>query len=188
MERELILNVVFLLSRYLHIVSAAVLVGGTLFYELIMPVAIDELKDPQKLSVFARARWAFRWIVWCSAAFLLITGAVSTYRNWYAYSGAESELREGLPPEPEAVTKTKRHFHVEGAGNWWLAHAAGGVAAVIIALALVKGRTPPRYPLFWMRLNLGLLLIVIFLASTTRHVRLRLMETSAPQDSHRPAD
>jgi putative copper export protein len=188
MDRELILNVIFLINRYLHVLAAAVLIGGTLFYEMIVPVAIDELKDPQKLSVIARARWAFRWIVWCSAAFLLISGAVSTYRNWYAFTGFEAEVTQGLPPEHEAVTRNKEPFHLEGPGYWWLAHAVGGVLAILIALALVKGRTPPRYPMFWMRLNLAILLIVIFLASTTRHVRFRTWEIRYPSLTQRSTD
>ena len=48
------LNLLFLLSRYLHIVATTILVGGVLFHELIVPVAIADLKEEQKLAVFAR--------------------------------------------------------------------------------------------------------------------------------------
>jgi len=72
-------NIILLLSRYLHIVCVTLLVGGTLFYEMVVPVAIGDLKTEQQLSVFARARWVFRWIVWLSAGILLISGTVTTW-------------------------------------------------------------------------------------------------------------
>src|SRR5581483_10922987 len=177
--RDDLINLGFLLGRYLHIIAATMIVGGTLFYELIVPVAIDELKDPQKLSVFARARWAFRWIVWCSAVAILVTGGISTYRNWYAYNGVEASLTYWGDNADATGSGSQQHPTLElaGAGKWWLAHALGGLAAIVIALALVRGRTPPRYPLVWMRIILLMLLVVIFLASTARHVRLHLIES-----------
>ncbi len=176
-DREVLINLAFLLSRYLHIVASALLVGGTLFYELIVPVAIDDLKDEQKLAVFARARWAFRWIVWCSSLVLLVTAVASSYRNWYAYNGEEARLTE---PWSNDGAATPHRFHVQGVGHWWLAHAAGGALGLTIALSLVRGASPPRYPLVWMRINLLILLVVIFLASTTHHVRMRLLESQLP--------
>jgi hypothetical protein len=161
-----------LLNRYLHVIAAALLIGGTLFYELIVPVAIDELKDPQKLSVFARARWAFRWIVWCSLAVLLITGAISSWRNFPGYNG-----HEAYSLGYSGSFSAERPYHLVGPGYWWLAHALLGLLGLGVAVALVLGRTPPRYPLIWMRINLVILMIVIFLASTTRDIRHRLIES-----------
>ena len=159
---EDLLNLLYLLSRWAHIVGACLLVGGTLFYELIVPVAIDDLRDEQKLAVFARARWAFRWIVWCSMIALLISGVVSTQRNWYAYRGLEHLQTSGLG----------------GAGTWWIMHTVAGIVGLTVAISLVKGRRPPRYPLVWMRINLMILLVAILMASAARHVRLRAMEDS----------
>lgn len=167
------LNLVYLINRYLHIVATTLLIGGTLFYELIVPVAIDEMKDEQKLWVFARTRWAFRWIVWSSITVLILTGAISTYRNWYGYSGVEAALAEVHVPAMIGVGP----IHLAGTGLWWLGHVCMAALGMIIALALVRGRTPPRYPLVWMRINLLVLLVAVFLASTTRHIRLRLIET-----------
>jgi bacteriorhodopsin len=55
---------------------------------------------------------------------------------------------------------------------WWGAHAALGLLALVMAVMLTNTRRPPRYPLAWMRINLIVLLVVIFLASTARHMRL----------------
>lgn len=167
---QILTTLLFLLGRYVHIIAAALLIGGTLFYELIVPVAIDELKDPQKLSVFARARWAFRWIVWFSVIALLISGVSSTIRNWNAYNGVEAAAIDPLIDMPSD------RWHIRGAGHWWIGHTVLALIGVGVALALVRGRTPPRYPLVWMRINLVILLLVIFFASVTRDMRLRVLE------------
>ena len=39
-----------LISRYLHIACTTVLVGGTLFYEMVVPAAIDETAPPAVLK------------------------------------------------------------------------------------------------------------------------------------------
>ena len=63
---DLVVNVAYLLARYLHLIATTLLVGGTLFYVIVVPGAIAELKDESRLAVFARARWMFRWIVFGS--------------------------------------------------------------------------------------------------------------------------
>src|SRR5215218_2506122 len=42
---ETLLDFLYLLNRYLHIICTTVIVGGTLFFELIVPVATGELKQ-----------------------------------------------------------------------------------------------------------------------------------------------
>ena len=66
--------------------------------------------------------------------------------------------------------------------GWWVvAHAATGILAVIIAVLLTIGASPPGRPILWMRLNLIVLMIVIFLGSATRQVRLNLEEQPVVQ-------
>jgi len=173
---DLVYNILILVNRYLHIVCTTLLVGGTLFYEMVVPGAIDELKPEQQLSVFARARWLFRWIVWGSAIVLLATGIISSYRNLGYYLQGETLVPRVpfAPPPPDADLQQSVWMR---AGWWWAAHASCGVLSVIIALFLTISNKPPAHPIPWMRLNLVILLIVIFLASTTRHVR-RMNEQS----------
>jgi hypothetical protein len=156
----------YLLARYLHIVCSTVLVGGTLFYEMIVPPAIDELKQEQQLLIFARARWFFKWLVWLSAVIILATGVVSTYGHWEDY------MREPL----SAVARP---------GWWWAAHASCGALALLISVSLTIGKAPPNQPIRWMRLNLIILLLVMFLASVTRQTRLEL--PTHPVPSYREA-
>src|SRR5437773_3878361 len=105
--RELILNLFFLLSRYIHVVATTVLVGGTLFYEMVVPPAIDELKTEQQLVVFARMRWVFRWVVYSSAIALVLTGAVSIYRHRDVLSGDYEKFLAGASSE-QTVQRVKQ--------------------------------------------------------------------------------
>lgn len=171
----IILNLLILISRWVHIVCTTLLVGGTLFYEMVVPVAIDDLKPETQLAVFARARWVFRWIVWLSAALLLLTGAVASKANWTSYTGEAYAPRVFPAPSQGAPVPTVTPA-AQRSGWWWAAHASCGGLTIIIALFLTFGNRPPDRPVQWMRLNLVLLMIVIFLASATGHVR--LAETS----------
>jgi hypothetical protein len=153
MSNYFLYMLVFLFARYLHIVCATVLIGGTLFYEMVVPPAIDELKQEQQLFIFARARWFFKWIVWVCAAIILISGVIGTYGHWAEYNQQSAAL-------------------MARPGSWWAAHASCGILAVIIAVSLTIGKVPPSQPIRWMRLNLVILLLVMFLATATRQTRL----------------
>lgn len=153
-----------LISRYLHIACTTVLVGGTLFYEMVVPAAIDELKTHQQLDVFGRARWVFKRLVWISAVLLVISGAISTRKHWGSYKAEPAPVVNA--PFGEQLPDVLRR-----PGWWWAAHASTGALAVLIAVYLTTVSRPPDHPIGWMRLNLVILLLVIFLASATRHVR-----------------
>ena len=55
-------------------------------------------------------------------------------------------------------------------GWWWAAHVLSAVFAIVVALHLVSGDRPPPAPGGWLRLDLMLLLIVVFFATVTRQV------------------
>lgn len=146
-------HILYPISRWMHIVGTTLLVGGTLFYELIVPVAIEDLKEEQRLTVFNRARWAFRSVVWISVCMVVASGSVSLWR----LSSGSNDLF--------------------GQTRWWaIAHIAVGSLAMFIALLLIVRRQPPVHPIGWMRLNLVLLLTAILLAGIARHVRLTVHE------------
>jgi hypothetical protein len=162
-------TIVYLFARYLHIVCATLLVGGTLFYEMVVPLAIDELKHEQQLLIFARARLFFKWIVWLSAAIILLSGVISSYGHWDEYN-RESEFRI-VSSGPDAG-RTVETSPMVRPGWWWAAHGSCGVLAVLISVSLTIGKSPPIQPIRWMRLNLVILLLVMFLATVTRQTRL----------------
>jgi len=152
---ERLIHSVLSVNRWLHLVATTLIVGGTLFYELVVPIAIADLKPEQQYTVFGRARWVFRWVVWISAVLLAVSGSVSVWQMWDSYT---QPFPRGFPT----------------AGGWAIAHVGAGAAAVVIALLLTIRRAPPAHPIGWMRVNLVILLAVIFLASAGRHVRLTM--------------
>lgn len=145
--------IVLPLNRWLHIVSTTLLVGGTLFYEFVIPKAIEDLKSESQMAVLGRVRWVFRRIVVVSAILLIVTGLISSWRNWPTYSG------EYGPVKP-----------------WWVIHVILGVIAIAIAVLLTIGDRLPAHPIAWLRVNFVILLVTIFLSDITVYVRQSVRE------------
>ena len=160
------LSILFLLIRYCHIVGAMLLVGGILFYELVLPIAISDLKAEAQAAVFARARWVFRWVIWSSVLLIFYGGIGLSIRRMNSYIEAQ------YIQTPPMLTTHTIHSPPRSlqAGWWWAAHASSGFIAVLIALYLSAGDRPPIYPVGWLRLDLMILLIVVFFATATYQI------------------
>jgi uncharacterized membrane protein len=158
---EWIQEALFPLNRWLHIVCTALLVGGTLFYEFIIPKAIEDLKEETQLAVLGRVRWFFGQVVILSALILVVTGSIACYQQWHLYNGI---------------------FH--DARTWIFMHIAIGVFALIVAIVAMARTRAPRTPLTWLRVNFVILLIVIFVAAVSRH--LRMMVRNNAEQLHLP--
>jgi hypothetical protein len=180
--KDTLIDFLFILNRYLHIVCTMVIVGGTLFFEWIVPVATGDLKPEQQQLVFGRARWSFRGLVWTCAILIVMTGIISSARRWHDYN-IQQRYNEAMgrqqPQEPQTMATALRQ-----PGWWFVAHASSGVIALFLAASLMTVRRPPDSPLYWMRVSLTILLIVIFMASVARHMRLSQYEAehSLPRD------
>jgi hypothetical protein len=168
-------NFFFLFARYLHIVATTLIVGGTLFFELVVPIAIGELRTEVQMVLFARMRWIFRWVVYISTATLLLTGAISIYRNWNVINGDFIRFMVQSAGEKQVYALITASFF-NWPRFWFVAHIASGLFSLVIAVALVSGGKPPERPLQWMRINLFILLIAIFLASAARGARQNLFQ------------
>jgi hypothetical protein len=155
---EWLRHFLFVSMRWLHIVCTTLVVGGTLFFEFVVPIAVEDLKTEQQLTVFGKARWVFKRVIWPSAILLLVSGATSIFRQWNAYTENPHD------------------------GMLWAAviHTGLGILALGIALMLTVPRRPPDRPIGWMRVNLGILLISILAASVARYIRLADSNRSAP--------
>jgi hypothetical protein len=138
-------------------VATATLVGGTLFYEFVIPKAVEDLKEEIQLSILGRVRWVFRRIVLLSATFLIITGIISTWRNWPTYTGSYG------PVHP-----------------WWLLHTILGSLAIVIAVLLTIGDRVPRHPIAWLRVNFVILLVALFTADIAVYIRQSVREQLPP--------
>ena len=146
-------QVLFPVTRWLHIVCTTLLVGGTLFYEFVIPKAIEDLKEETQLAVLGRVRWFFRGVVIFSAIILIFSGGISMFHMWNLYNGVFHDVQLWL----------------------WL-HIGIGLLALIVGVAAMARRRAPRIPLIWLRINFVILLIVIFVAAVGRHLRMTIRE------------
>src|SRR5688500_15747390 len=78
-------HIVFGVARWLHVIATALLVGGTLFFEFVVPRAIEDMRMEDQMSTIARLRLAWRQMVWACAVTLPITGLVAMYHVWPHY-------------------------------------------------------------------------------------------------------
>ena len=158
-------NIGYLIARYGHIVAAMLLIGGLMFHEMVVPLALSDEREENRLALFARTRWSFRRIVWGCLLLLLFSGSViSFYRvpiylqqEYSAAGDADGGLLQALP----IGLRT---------GWWWVAHVSTGVMAMMIALYVIAGDRPIAHPIRWLRLDLVMLLVVVFLGSVTHYV------------------
>ena len=60
---EWLRHFLFVSLRWLHIVCTTLVVGGTLFFEFVVPIAVEDLKTEQQLTVTGKARWVFRRVI-----------------------------------------------------------------------------------------------------------------------------
>jgi uncharacterized membrane protein len=144
---------VFPLNRWLHVVCTSLLVGGALFYEFVIPKAIEDLKEETQLAVLGRVRWFFRQVVIFSTMILILTGTVMGLQQWHLYNSIFREAR-----------------------NWLYLHIAVAAVAMIIANLAVSKRRSPRTPLQILRVNFVVLLVVIFIASVSRQVWMMVID------------
>jgi hypothetical protein len=157
-------TIIFPLNRWLHIVATATLVGGALFYEFVIPKAIEELKDETQLSVLGRVRWIFRRLVIFSTIVLMLSGTLESWQVWPSY-------HRFTAPRP-----------------WWATHVIFGVIAMAIAIRITLGDRVPRHPIAWLRVSFVVMLSAIFVAALTRHIRLSLQEDAEAYNNSTPPE
>ena len=140
-----VLDVLF---RYIHVVAACLAVGGAFFIRFILPRGTRDLDAEGKEFVFLRSRRAFKLVVHCAIAALVVSGTYNAIRVWPQY----------------------------GVNHWvlhplWGAHFLLALTIFGISIYLLKGVEPPRKHRGLMKLNVVLMLVAILAASTLKFVR-----------------
>jgi uncharacterized membrane protein len=153
---------IFPINRWLHIVCTTLLVGGTLFYEFVIPKAIEDLKEEAQLAVLGRVRWFFRQVVIFSALILALSGSLSLYHQWAMFHGMFHEVQ-----------------------LWIYLHILIGLLALVVGIAAMARQRASRQPLIWLRINFIILLVVIFVADVGRHMRMSIRDTN--EKLHNPS-
>src|SRR5687768_12121923 len=77
--------IVIILLRWLHIIPAAVAIGGLIFMRYVLPAAIARLADEQREEVFLRARRVFKVMLHASILLLIVSGVINSIRFYPDY-------------------------------------------------------------------------------------------------------
>jgi uncharacterized membrane protein len=139
-----------ILMRYLHVVAACLAVGGAFFIRVLLPIGTRDLDAEKKEYVFLRSRRAFKMVVHPAMLAFIVSGVYNSIKLFPQYK-ANPPLFHGL----------------------WGAHVIGALIVFTISIVLLKGVQPPRSHRTWMKINVGLMLVVILLASTVKWARER---------------
>ena len=145
-----------IISRYLHVISAVLAIGGLFFMRVILPMGLAQADAASREAVFLRCRRGFKMIVHPAVLFLLLTGAFNTWAAWDDYK-LHTRVMHGL----------------------WGPHMLLGLIGMIIAMVSLAPETPPRWHKTGAMINLLLLLAAVFLASTLKYVRDSAMRNKA---------
>ena len=137
-----------ILMRYLHVVAACLAVGGAFFIRFLLPVGTRDLDPEKKDYVFLRSRRAFKMIFHPAMLAFIVSGVYNSIKAFPQYK-ADPPLLHGL----------------------WGAHILGALIVFTISIILLKGVQPPRNHKTWMKINVGLMLVVILIAGSLKWAR-----------------
>ena len=155
--------VLIVILRWLHIIPAAIAVGGLIFMRFVLPAALRPLPDDQAREVFLRARRIFKIILHASILFLIISGVINSIRFYPQY----------VQHRPLAIAL-------------WHTHMFLAVIVFIISFWSLAGKEPPKSQKAAATVNVILLLLLIAVSSTLQYVRQRAISDSATATAGSP--
>jgi uncharacterized membrane protein len=150
-----------ILSRWVHLVSACLAIGGLFFMRFIFGrgLGLLDLESSQRLLVHTRRM--FKMLIHTVILLLLITGIYNSYLAWDKYD----------------LDKAVLHA-------LWGTHVLLAALAFSISLYVLAGVKPPRMHRGLMAVNFVILLLAVAAASTLKWAREKaILENS----SHLPA-
>src|SRR5688500_3872201 len=89
------MSILIILSRYLHVISAILAIGGLFFMRVILPLGLAQADASSREAVFLRCRRIFKMLTHTAVLLLLLTAAFNTWANWGDYK-LNTKLMHGL--------------------------------------------------------------------------------------------
>src|SRR5258705_5639840 len=142
--------VLIVILRWLHIIPAAVAIGGLIFMRFVLPAAIRPLGEEQSREVFLRARRIFKIMLHASILLLIISGVINSIRFYPHY----------VQHRPLAIAL-------------WHTHMFLAVIVFVISFWSLAGKAPPASHRTAALVNVVLLLVLVAVSSTLQYVRQR---------------
>ncbi|MGE5610889.1 MAG: hypothetical protein ACM359_16685 [Bacillota bacterium] len=151
MDVSIVLTVIF---RWLHIIAAALVIGGVFFVCLVLPAGMQTMDIQTHQNAVRAWRRVFKMVVHSCILLLLASGIYNSIRLFPRYA-AQPGLLHGL----------------------WGGHLLLALVAFAMALWLLAGKEPRPGHRKWMLVNLLLLLLAVAVASALKTAR----EAAPPQ-------
>jgi uncharacterized membrane protein len=139
-----------ILSRWLHVISACLAIGGVFFIRFIVPRGLMLLDETPRLQVLLAMRRNFKMVVHAVILILLLTGIYNTWLAWDKYQ----------------LDKAVLHA-------LWGTHILLATLAFTISLYVLAGPQPPRSHRKLMAINFAILLLAVAAASSLKWARER---------------
>ncbi|MDP9174685.1 MAG: hypothetical protein M3O30_12580 [Planctomycetota bacterium] len=140
--------VLTIISRWLHIVTACLAVGGVFFIRFVQPAGLSMLEPEIRKAVFLKTRRVFKMVMHTAILLFLITGSYNAYVSLGKYALDPAVLHPLLGT-----------------------HILLALVAFSIALFVLAGAEPPASHRKLMAVNFGILLLVVATASTLKWAR-----------------
>lgn len=155
-----------LLLRYMHILGAITLMGGTIFMRFALAPTAARLDDKTRLSLHEsiRSRWAK--FVMIAAALLLISGLANMVLTPMNY-------------ELSGVVNNKQYNMIVGT-KFLLALPIFLFASFLAGRSATAKKFQAQAPL-WMNVNLGLALVMVLIGGYLKFAQ-RTLKSEAPQE------
>jgi uncharacterized membrane protein len=147
-----------ILSRWIHVISACLVIGGAFFIRFIVPRGLNLLEESQRTAVLLAVRRGFKMVVHSAILLLLLTGIYNTTLAWDKYN----------------LDKAVLHA-------LWGIHILLAALAFTLALYVLAGQTPPKSHRKLMAVNIIVLLLVVAAASSLKWARERAVAEHAKQ-------
>jgi uncharacterized membrane protein len=140
--------VLVILSRWLHVVSACLVVGGVFFDRLVLPQGLAILEPEARLAVVLKTRRIFKMVIHSAILVLLLSGTFNGYMSLATYNLNPPLLHSLLG-----------------------LHVLLALAAFALAIYVLAGARPPPSHRKLVTVNLVVLLLAVAAASTLKWAR-----------------
>jgi len=142
------LNVVSIFFRWLHIISACLLVGSVYFFQVVLPLGTRSSDPAAQETVYLRCRRGFKMTVHVTLLLFLISGIYNALKNWPIYT-RNPAIMHGL----------------------FGAHLLLGLGAITLLMIMLAGREAKKSRMGWARWALIALILAVAVAATLKAAR-----------------